>query len=179
MRLWWGTTISMEIISKWNAPLGQGPWWLSRKWHTSSTRGSSRSSYLMSTMFAHVMVSSTLQWCHNERDGVSKHLPHDCLLNRLYRRRSRKTSKLRVAGLCAGNSPVTGEFPLQWASNAENVSIWWRHHEVVHYTIRVQNIVERWSYFEENIKNIYILYDLLTLISHREMNFVLMENRGR
>ena len=42
--------------------------------------------------------------------------------------RSKKTSKLRVAGLCVGNSPGTGEFPAQMASNAENVSIWWRHH---------------------------------------------------
>ena len=42
----------------------------------------------------------------------------------------RKTSKLRVTGLCAGNSPVTGEFPAQKASNAENVLIWWRHHAV-------------------------------------------------
>ena len=44
------------------------------------------------------------------------------------RRRSKKTSKLRVTGLCARNSPVTGEFPAQMASNAEDVSIWWRHH---------------------------------------------------
>ena len=44
------------------------------------------------------------------------------------RRRSKKTSKLRVAGLCEANSPVTGEFSAQRASNAENVSIWWRHH---------------------------------------------------
>ena len=29
-----------------------------------------------------------------------------------------------------GNSPVTGEFPAQMASNAENVSIWWRHHDL-------------------------------------------------
>ena len=28
----------------------------------------------------------------------------------------------------AGNSPGTGEFPAQMASNAANVSIWWRHH---------------------------------------------------
>ena len=42
--------------------------------------------------------------------------------------RSKKTSKLRVTGLCAGNSPGTGEFPAQMASYAENVSIWWRHH---------------------------------------------------
>ena len=38
-------------------------------------------------------------------------------------------SKLCVTGLCMGNSPGTGEFPAQMASNAENVSIWWRHHE--------------------------------------------------
>ena len=40
----------------------------------------------------------------------------------------RKYQKLRVTGLCAGNSPVTGEFPAQKASNTANVSIWWRHH---------------------------------------------------
>ena len=37
--------------------------------------------------------------------GVSNHQPRDCLLKRLFRRRSRKTSKLRVTGLCAENSP--------------------------------------------------------------------------
>ena len=42
----------------------------------------------------------------------------------------RKYQKLCVTGLCAGNSPKTGEFPAQMASNAENVSIWWRHHEI-------------------------------------------------
>ena len=41
-----------------------------------------------------------------------------------------KTSKLRVTGLCVWNSPGTGEFHAQMASNAENVSIWWRHHVV-------------------------------------------------
>ena len=40
----------------------------------------------------------------------------------------KKTSNIRVTGLCAGNSPGTGEFPAQMASYAENVSIWWRHH---------------------------------------------------
>ena len=74
-------------------------------------------------------LNKSLQWCHNERDGVSNHQPHDCLLNRLFRRRSKKISKLRVTGLCEGNSPVTVEFPAQRASNAENVFIWWRHHD--------------------------------------------------
>ena len=44
---------------------------------------------------------------------------------------SNETSKLRVTGLCEGNSPVTEEFPAQRAINAENVSIWWRHHDHV------------------------------------------------
>ena len=73
-----------------------------------------------------------LRWRHNEHDSVSNHQPHDCLLNRLFRRRSKKTSKLRVTGLCPGNSPGTGEFPAQMASNAENVTIWWRHHAHVY-----------------------------------------------
>ena len=46
----------------------------------------------------------------------------------VYSGRSKETSQLRVTGLCVGNSPVTGEFPTQRASNAKNVSIWWCHH---------------------------------------------------
>ena len=48
---------------------------------------------------------SPLHWRHNDHDSVSNHQPHGCLLNRLFRRRSKKTSKLRVTGLCVGNSP--------------------------------------------------------------------------
>ena len=43
---------------------------------------------------------TTLQWRHNAGDGISNHQSHDCLLNRLFRRRSKKTSKLCVTGLC-------------------------------------------------------------------------------
>ena len=75
-----------------------------------------------------LMIIYSLQWRHNERDGVSNHRCLDGLLNRLFRRRSKKTSKLRVTGLCERNSPVTGEFPSQRVSSTENVSIWWRHH---------------------------------------------------
>ena len=74
-----------------------------------------------------------LQWRHNGRDSVSNHQPHDCLLKGLFRRRSKKTWKLCATGLCSGNSPGTGEYPAQMASNAENVSIWWRYHVVQGY----------------------------------------------
>ena len=47
----------------------------------------------------------SLRWRHNGRDSVSNHQPHHCILNRLFRRRSKKTSKLRVTGLCVVNSP--------------------------------------------------------------------------
>ena len=69
-----------------------------------------------------------LQWCHNERDGVSDHRRLGGLFSCLFKRRSKETSKPRVTGLCKGNSPVTGEFPSQRASNAENVFMWCRHH---------------------------------------------------
>ena len=50
-------------------------------------------------------VRFVLHWHHNEHDGVSNHQPHGCLLNRLFRRRSKTTSKVRVTCLCVGNSP--------------------------------------------------------------------------
>ena len=75
-----------------------------------------------------IVIEHSLRWRHNGHHGISNHQPHDCLLNRLFRRRSKKTPKLRATSLCAGNSPETGEFPAQKAINAENVSIWWRHH---------------------------------------------------
>ena len=64
------------------------------------------------------MAGKSLQWRHNERD---------CLPNRLFMRRSNKTLKLRVSGFCERNSPVNS--PHNGVSNADNVSIWWRHHE--------------------------------------------------
>ena len=75
--------------------------------------------------------ATTVLWRHNEHDGVSNLQPRDCLLNHVFMRVSKKTSNLRVTCLCAGNSPVTGEFPAQRASNAENLIIWWRHHDMV------------------------------------------------
>ena len=51
----------------------------------------------------------TLLWRQNDRGGVSDHQPYDCLLSRLFKRRSKKTSKLRVTGLCVGNSRTNGQ----------------------------------------------------------------------
>ena len=86
----------------------------------------------------------SLQWRHNGRDCVSSHQPHHCLHSRLFRHRRKKTSKLRVTGLCAGNSLGTGEFPAQMASNAEKVSIWWRHH--------VQGESDKWKQYGHHAK---------------------------
>ena len=86
--------------------------------------------------FMHERLFGSLRWRHNGHDGVSNHQHHHCLLNPLFRRRSKKTLKLRVTGLCVGNSPATSEFPAQMASNAENDSIWWRHHGLLCYHIQ-------------------------------------------
>ena len=52
--------------------------------------------------------SHSLRWRHNERDSVSNHRRLHCLLNCWFRRRSKKTSQLRVTGFCAGKSQVPG-----------------------------------------------------------------------
>ena len=78
------------------------------------------------------------------------------------RRRLNKTSKLRVTVLCAGNSPVTDEFPPQKASNMENASIWWRHHE--QWNIGIFYI---YSYF----KYIYTWYTIQPRLFHRGVLF--------
>ena len=75
---------------------------------------------------------NTLGWRHNQPVSVSNHQPHGCLLNRLFKAQINITSKFRATGLCEGNSPGTGEFPAQSASNAENVSIWRRHHVILY-----------------------------------------------
>ena len=74
-----------------------------------------------------------LHWHHNQWHGVSNHLRLDCLPNRSFRHRSKKTSRQCVTGLCEENPPVTGGFPSLKASNAGNVSVWWHHHEKLWY----------------------------------------------
>ena len=79
-------------------------------------------------------------------------------VSRLFRRRPKKTSKLRVTGLCEGNSSVTGEFPAQRTRSAENVSIWWRHHGAVAFI---------WIHFKYEI--ILFILDIVT-VCHTHCN---------
>ena len=64
--------------------------------------------------------SWTLQWRHNRCDGISNHQHQDYLLGRLFRRKSKKKIK------APRHWPLGGKF----TSNRENVSNWWRHHEM-------------------------------------------------
>ena len=99
------------------------------------------SNFVSSNFIMPDLLGQEMHWCvllwdfitmrHNEHDGVSNHQPHHCLLNSLFGCRSKKTSKLRVTGHCAGNSPGTGEIPAEMASNAEYASIWRRYHAIM------------------------------------------------
>ena len=66
--------------------------------------------------------SDALQWRHNDHDGVSNRQPRGCLTVYSDADKRKHQSSASLAG--------TGEFPAQRASYAENVSIWWRHHEL-------------------------------------------------
>ena len=76
-----------------------------------------------------VFITMTSQWTQYRLKS-----PASLLFTQLFiqtQTKTKKTSKLRVTGLCVGKSPGTGEFPAQMASNAENVSIWWRHRVLI------------------------------------------------
>ena len=102
----------------------------------------------------HLHLCYSLKWRHNGHDSVSNHQPRDCLLNRLFRCRSKKTSKLRVTGLCARNSPVPDECPAQMANNTETVSIWWRHYVSIGKQV-VSTELNRKRYDSDNLKTFW------------------------
>ena len=79
------------------------------------------------------IACTLLLWRHIERDGVSNHRRFDGFLNRLFRQIKENIKAPRNWTLCEGNSPETGEFPSQRASDAENASIWWRHRDADNY----------------------------------------------
>ena len=111
----------------------------------------------------------TFHWRHNGRYVVSNHQPRDCLLNRLFSRRSKKTSKLCVTGLCVGNSSATGEFPAQRASNTENASVWWRFLGKIRSVCRHAHISTHKHTFIEYIpRKMYIVLWLLFIGNPRE-----------
>ena len=99
------------------------------------------------------ITSSLLRWRHNEYDGDSNHQRFNCLLNRFFRPRWKKTSKLRVTGLCEGNSPVTCEFPAQRLSKTEKVFIWWRRH--------VMRRIQRWPVYSPQIGPVLWSVDII------------------
>ena len=69
----------------------------------------------------------SLQWRLNWHDGVSNHQLKS-VYSPVYSGADQGKHQSSASLAFEGNSPVTGEFSAQRASNAENVSIWWRHH---------------------------------------------------
>ena len=53
------------------------------------------------------LIISSLLWRHNGGECVSNHQPHDCLINHLFRRRSKETSKIRWPVNSPHKGPVT------------------------------------------------------------------------
>ena len=70
-------------------------------------------------------ITVTSQWARWRRKSLTWRL----FTQPFIQARIKENIKARVTGLFAGNSPTTGEFHSQMASNAENVSIWWCHQD--------------------------------------------------
>ena len=103
-----------------------------------------------------------LQWRHNERDGVSNHRRLHCLFNCWFRRKSKTNQSF--ASLTFGQEftgSVTGKFSAQTASNAENASVWWRHHvPVTHFTNGV------WAHNLNRLTNHFASTLFILTVSH-------------
>ena len=126
---------------------------------------------------AHTRI--TLRWRHNGHDGISNHQSHHCLLIRLFRRRSKKTSKPRVTGLCAGKSSVTREFSAQKASSAKNVSIWLRHHKLAHLMSSLNDFpvsAQNWNYKTHSHTKIYISYFVRDKNMFKQLHSIVLWN---
>ena len=83
------------------------------------------------------VMKFSLQWRHNGRNGVSKHRCLGCLHNRLLRRRSKKTPKIRVTGLCGGIHRWTVNSPHKWPITRkmfpfDDVIMWYGGFDYIH-----------------------------------------------
>ena len=122
--LWWHSEsgiVELNVLLVWS-PLAQSHGTIIVNYHSKE---------IIKTYISHD-VKYALHWRLNANDdGLNRRRP-DNLLNPLFRRRSEKTSKLR-----AREWPLWGEstsdrcFPSHKASEAKNVSIWWRHHVII------------------------------------------------
>ena len=113
------STLALLARCEWNSPVTHGftsPW--ANNASVSISEYQNFTGHVFNMYYSDVIMRAMAS-------QIYRHI--NSLLKRLFRRRWKKTSKLLVTGLCDVNSPVTGEFPTQRASNAINVSISWRH----------------------------------------------------
>ena len=114
------------------------------------------------TIYFHGSISLIIfssKWRHNERDGVSNHRRILIACSTVFfRRRSKKTRKLRITGLCDGNPTVTVGFPSQRASPFDD-AIMDRDNLVTSWNGKVFRIIgtlsmettgQRWNYLTKN-----------------------------
>ena len=91
------------------------------------------------------LAISTSQWHHNERDGISIHQPHDCLLNCLFKVQIKENIK------ALRHWPLWGEF---------TIFIWWRHHFLpAHFAFQIRKsrgfVYGIWWYQVLRIKKLF------------------------
>ena len=102
--------------------------WISLQWRQMGvcTSHLTSASIVCPTLFAgyQQIITVTSEWARSRLKSVASRLFYSTVCSDA----DKKTSKLRVTGLCEGNSPVAGEFPTQRAGYAENISSWWNHH---------------------------------------------------
>ena len=119
--------------------------------------------------------SFTFQWRHNDCGDMSNHQPHECLLNRLFRLRSKKTSTLRVTGLGEGNyrwrscgeflhdrSDVTHHSCAKFKCDISDVSKQIPIDSCSLYTYFVSNSLQAMSFTKQQITPLFDTFEIFT-----------------
>ena len=95
-------------------------------WSSIMPYGTELTNLLLRDGFLDITVSSKCVWWHLKSPAFR------LFTQPFVQVQIKETSKLHITGHCVGNSPGTGEFPTQRASNAERISIWRRHHDFIY-----------------------------------------------
>ena len=102
-----GFIIYYPLMTTWGVTLADHIYVASRRGGWGVVRVLIYESYTSSALFYFKCIYTTILYAVQIQ-------PIAVLLNRLFRRRSKKTPKLRVTGLCVGNSPGPVNSPHKW-----------------------------------------------------------------
>ena len=100
IRRWTGSTLLQVMADGLSPDRCQAVTWTNAGLLPIALLGTTFSECQTGHFWARTCIMISRQWRHNWWNGISNHQPHHCLLNCLFRCRSKKPSKFHLTGIC-------------------------------------------------------------------------------